>query len=321
MVVTVAVLVGTSFVPGHAVEVWMVTAPAGILAFLFNLFRDTLDQKTQSHTLGRYQTDPAAELHPISRHDSTTSSHVNRLSLSKEALSSPEADTPPIDSTAAKNKAAKPPAQAPLPTKHDLTPANTPSPAHPLTLTSLLTNISHRFPSTTLTLHRLPLPLLPFAMCEFILVRGLSQRGWIRVFATGFARATPSPVASVFFFAFVCAAFLCPLAGTNIGATIILVEILRHPAFLGSAAVQGDPRVLAGGVYAVAMGSNLGAFSYTFAGSLAGLLWRGLLREKGVEVGAGKFAVVNALPLVMQTGVAALVVWGEVYWFENPIRV
>lgn len=40
LLVTVAVLVGTSFVPNHAVEVWMVTAPAGILGFLWDLGSD-----------------------------------------------------------------------------------------------------------------------------------------------------------------------------------------------------------------------------------------------------------------------------------------
>ena len=79
-----------------------------------------------------------------------------------------------------------------------------------------------------------------------------------------------------------------------------------------------DRRILLGAIYALALGSNLGAFSFTFAGSLAGLLWRGLLRDSKVgrvEVRALRFARINALPLVVQTGVACLIIWGEVYWF------
>jgi Na+/H+ antiporter NhaD/arsenite permease-like protein len=63
------------------------------------------------------------------------------------------------------------------------------------------------------------------------------------------------------------------------------------------------------------MGSNIGAFSYTFAGSLAGLLWRGLLSDKGVEVSQWKFAKVNFIPLLMQITVSSAIVLGEVYWF------
>ena len=120
---------------------------------------------------------------------------------------------------------------------------------------------------------------------------------------------------------FVSAAFLCPLAGTNIGATIILVEIMRDPAFANSVHVRRDNRVLSAAVYSVAMGSNIGAFSYTFAGSLAGLLWRGLLKDKGIEVGPVKFAVVNLVPLLMQITVASAIVLGEVYWFNDVLTV
>jgi hypothetical protein len=37
MLVTLAVLIGTTFVPHEAVEVWMVTAPAGVIAFGYDL--------------------------------------------------------------------------------------------------------------------------------------------------------------------------------------------------------------------------------------------------------------------------------------------
>ena len=180
---------------------------------------------------------------------------------------------------------------------------------------ALFRSLKTRFPGTTQTVRRLPILLLPFAMCEFILVQGLSQRGWIHVIAQGFANACTSPAKAVFFMGFVSAAFLCPLAGTNIGATIILVEILRDPAFSSSRAVFDDKRILLGAIYAVAMGSNLGAFSYTFCGSLAGLLWRGLLTDKGIQVSQLKFAMINAIPLIMQTTLACAILLGQLYWF------
>ncbi|KAG9785591.1 hypothetical protein KCU88_g2448, partial [Aureobasidium melanogenum] len=292
MLVTVAVLVGTSFVPNQAVEVWMVTAPAGVLAFLFNVGRDWWDLKDQRHD---QVADTTAGNHLATDHGvESAEKEAERSSSSADPDPIPSADAGPSPSLGPHEK----------PTEHE-----------PTTLVSLVKRLARRFPGTTRTILRLPIPLLPFAMCEFILVRGLQQRGWIEVFARGFANACTTPAKAVFFMGFVSAAFLCPLAGTNIGATIILVEIMRHPAFAQSAAVMADRRVLLAAIYAVAMGSNIGAFSYTFAGSLAGLLWRDLLADKAIKVSQLKFALINALPLLMQITVSSAIVLGEVYWF------
>ena len=304
MLITVVVLVGTSFVPNEAVQVWMVTMPAGILAFLFNVFSDVFRQKTQHELVRRQSTDLATEPHPISLDTLSTvnaSGITTAASVEKRNTACPRAN----DSETLKS-----------PTKEV-----SPRPSAPATLLSSVHRLTARFPSTTQTLKRLPILLLPFAMSFFILVRGLSQRGWIHVFAIVFARACTTPTTTVFFMGFVSAAFLCPLAGTNIGATIILVEIMRDPAFANSVHVRRDNRVLSAAVYSVAMGSNIGAFSYTFAGSLAGLLWRGLLKDKGIEVGPVKFAVVNLVPLLMQITVASAIVLGEVYWFNDVLTV
>lgn len=49
-----------------------------------------------------------------------------------------------------------------------------------------------------------------------------------------------------------------------------------------------------GSIYALALGSNYGAFTLTFSASLAGLLWRDILRRKGIHVRRQQFAVLNA---------------------------
>ena len=306
MLVTVAVLVGTSFVPGHAVEVWMVTAPAGILAFLFNVMSDWRDPSLRKSMASEQEKDPAAEIRAIDRTESNISQRDAQIATAREMQIVPSShfrneELPAKDSPT-----------SPTSIEKDQPTSNKP------TLLSLIKTLSNRFPSTTQTFIRLPIPLLPFAMCQFIMIRGFSQRGWIHVFAQGFSHICTGPASTIFFLGFLCSAVLCPLAGTNIGATIILVEILRDPAFAQSEAVLDDRRVLLGAIYAVAMGSNLGAFSFTFAGSLAGLLWRGLLLDSKsgrVEVSQWKFARINALPLLMQTAVACAIVWGEVYWF------
>ncbi|RMZ75942.1 hypothetical protein DV738_g5240, partial [Chaetothyriales sp. CBS 135597] len=282
MLVTVAVLVGTSFVPGHVVQVWMVTAPAGVLGFVFNVMSDWLHPDAQRDSVRRQTHDKVAGTQPIKE---VKSKPENQLSSS--SVSPMVADKDDDQSGSEKS-----------------------------TLTSVVRSLAQRFPGTTKTVVRLPIALLPFAMCEFILVRGLSQRGWISTFAHGFANACTSPAKTVFFMGFVSAAFLCPLAGTNIGATIILVEIIRDPAFSRSIAVVKDDRIMAGAIYSVAMGSNIGAFSYTFAGSLAGLLWQSLLADKAIHISQLNFALVNAIPLLMQIVVASAIVLGELYWFD-----
>ncbi|KIV89370.1 hypothetical protein PV10_08944 [Exophiala mesophila] len=301
LVVTVAVLVGTSFVPEHAVEVWMVTAPAGILGFLWDLSSDWFRPQKQREVIRRQSTDQAAEMQSLDRTRSR-SSQRRQQSLhppgQKETIQSE--NQPEISAT-----------QSPMSLNDKATrPKN-----ERFTVSKMIRLFAQHFPATTRTIRRLPIPLLPFAMAEFVLVRGLAQRGWISVFARGFANACTTPARAVFFMSYVSAAFLCPLAGTNIGATIILVEIMRNPAFLQSEAVLRDERVLLGAIYAVALGSNIGAFSYTFAGSLAGLLWRGLLDDKGIVISQARFALVNALPLIMQSTVSGAVILGQLYWF------
>ncbi|KAK5083538.1 hypothetical protein LTR05_006041 [Lithohypha guttulata] len=305
MVVTVVVLVGTSFVPNHAVEVWMVTAPAGILAFLFDLGSDWWRHKQRKVAKDQGLSDQAAEMRPVDRSPSITSDIHQRHNAHPTQVHSKE------DSTQTCSKGENTPVLSPSDDKTVPTSTTDTSP----TLSSFLRSFKTHFPGTSLTITRLPLPLLPFAICEFILVRGLSQRGWINVFAHGFSNACTTPLSTVFFFGFVSAAFLCPLAGTNIGATIILVEILRDPAFSESPVARAEPRIMLAAIYATALGSNLGAFSYTFAGSLAGLLWRALLADKDIRISQAKFAVVNFLPLVVQTTVACAIIYGQLYWF------
>ena len=293
MLVTLAVLVGTTFVPGGAVQVWMVTAPAGIMAFLFDVGTDVWKPEMQRMISRRRSEVPATELQSMPTE-----------TVSADPSKTVEKDSDELTKAQQKTSPPRPSSKSPQARERHRT------------VSSFLRYLAHRFPGSTRTITRLPIALLPFAMCEFIMVRGLAQRGWIHVFASGFANACTTPAKTVFLLGFVCAAFLCPLAGTNIGATIILVEILRDPAFAQSAAVQADNRVLLGAIYAVALGSNLGAFSYTFAGSLAGLLWRALLKDKGVHISQLKFALVNAIPLVVQTTLACAIIIGQLYWFE-----
>jgi len=62
---------------------------------------------------------------------------------------------------------------------------------------------------------------------------------------------------------------LCNVCGTNIGATILLVKILKHPNFARRRGIP--PKLDTAGMLALAVGSNIGAVSFTFSASLAGM--------------------------------------------------
>lgn len=80
-----------------------------------------------------------------------------------------------------------------------------------------------------------------------------------------------------------------------------------------------DPKTKDAAIYALAIGSNFGAFTFTFSASLAGLLWRDILRQKGIQVRQWQFCKLN-FPLVITAMVAACAVLvGELYVIHrNP---
>ena len=47
--------------------------------------------------------------------------------------------------------------------------------------------LTSRFPIATTVLKRLPIALVPFALLTFVLVQGLTSKGWVELFADGWA--------------------------------------------------------------------------------------------------------------------------------------
>ncbi|ORY64732.1 hypothetical protein BCR35DRAFT_295125 [Leucosporidium creatinivorum] len=262
MGVTLAVLVGTSFVSGGKVEVYMVTAPAMAVA----LVRDVWSER-KLPGLGKGEA-PREE----------SGIELDEMGAVRERRQ--EENTP-----------------------------------ERITLPSILRRLSKRFPTTSNTISRLPLSLLPFAGGIFVLSRSLTSLGWTAIFAGWLAKICINPAATVFFLGYFIALVLCPLCGTNIGATILLVEILRDSAFQTAPHVLADPRILKGAIFSTALASNLGAFSWTFSSSLAGLLWVSILRQKGIFVKEREFAGWNLLFLPVLSTVASGIVLMECYYF------
>lgn len=265
MAVTLVLLIGTSFVPGGKVEVWMVTAPAGILAFGRDIWSERNLRPAQAR---RATLADASQTEEFELQEATTSSSPS---------------------------------------------LRTPSPR--LTLPSLLRSLTHRFPTTASTLSRLPLSLLLFAGGTFILSRALTTLGWTSLFATSLASLCTSPARTIFLLGYLITLLLCPFCGTNIGATIVVVQVLLDPKFSQAPHVVADPRILRGAIFSTALASNLGACSWTFSSSLAGLLWVSILRQKGVPVRAREFAKWNCLFLPVLSTVASAVVLLECYCF------
>ncbi|SCZ87544.1 BZ3500_MvSof-1268-A1-R1_Chr2-2g05010 [Microbotryum saponariae] len=253
MLVTLVVLVGTSFV--KSVEVWMVTAPGGIIALL----RDVWTERGS---------------HPLSTPQESEGINLGRV-IESTFRYEPRYSLPAFGRA-----------------------------------------FRRQFPTTATTISRLPISLLPFAGGIFVLTRALTSLGWTSIFASWLAKISVNPAVTIFFLGYFIALVLCPLCGTNIGATILLVEILRDPNFSNAPHIVAGPKILTGAIFSAALASNLGAFSWTFSSSLAGLLWVSILKQKGIHVRAREFAAWNCLFLPVLSTVASAVVLLEVEYFQ-----
>ncbi|KAF6751711.1 hypothetical protein DFP72DRAFT_906915 [Ephemerocybe angulata] len=160
--------------------------------------------------------------------------------------------------------------------------------------------LSAHFPTFFTALPRLPFGLIPFAFSQFILIEALEHQGWIDIFARWLIIMSGKNVMPVVWLVGVFGVILCNVAGTNIGATILLTKIVRASDFPESTARAA--------AVSLAVASNIGAVSFTFSASLAGLLWVAILKDKGITIKQWKFAMWNSLPLIAMTGVGLGVV-------------
>ncbi|KAJ2914963.1 hypothetical protein MD484_g5460, partial [Candolleomyces efflorescens] len=160
--------------------------------------------------------------------------------------------------------------------------------------------LAAHFPTFFTALPRLPFGLIPFAFSQFILIEALEHQGWINIFARWLIIASGKQMMPVIWLVGIFGVILCNISGTNIGATILLTKIIRASDFSESTARAA--------AVSLAVASNIGAVSFTFSASLAGLLWVAILKDKGITIKQWKFAMWNALPLFAMTGVGLGVV-------------
>ncbi|KAG7087461.1 hypothetical protein E1B28_013427 [Marasmius oreades] len=168
---------------------------------------------------------------------------------------------------------------------------------------SIHSTLSAHFPTFLTALPRLPFALVPFAFSQFILIEALDHQGWIDVFARWLVIASKGRIHPCVWLVGVIGVILCNIAGTNIGATILLTKVVR-------AAELSHESTRASGI-ALAVASNIGAVSFTFSASLAGLLWKAILEQKGIKIKQTTFAYWNLLPIFVMTGVGLGIVSAE----------
>ncbi|WVQ98459.1 hypothetical protein IAU59_005584 [Kwoniella sp. CBS 9459] len=287
-IITVVVLVGLS--AGHLLEgtegVWTVTAPAAALVLLRDLWRD------HRRTRQRRSTAPPGP--------STTVKEKAAVNGCSESTRRPNAAE--LTTTSAPMEK--------VPSDDGPDRAQTSSSS----LTSApVSRITSTFPTTCHVIASLPLALLPFAFSFFILVEGLQHTGWIRVFGGWWISwMEVGGVAGGVWLMGTLSVLGCNIFGTNIGATILFARILQFWATSPTRTEPFSNRELYGNVFALAVGSNFGAYSIVFSASLAGLLWRKILSDKGLKLTMTEFARWNIVPLLVTMIVGCLVVAGEV---------
>jgi hypothetical protein len=94
-------------------------------------------------------------------------------------------------------------------------------------LSAVYDRLSGHFPTFFTALPRLPFGLIPFAFSQFILIEALTHQGWIEVFARWLHKASGGQMHPAIWIIGVLGVILCNIAGTNIGATILLTKVIR----------------------------------------------------------------------------------------------
>lgn len=307
------------------VDVWKISLPFAVAKFLFDVawdyykitHRKMLDMESGSGAVTRSPTTEEASMESnvgaiVEVHEKERSANVPRA---QSARPSDDRDrgavavTTVTQSTATSSKVSS--AGMPMLPKAKTDPWNARIISH-LTRRRSRAAMWLRDHSHTLytALPRLPFALVPFAFSQFILVEALAYQNWVRIFAGWLSRATHAgEMHSTIWLVGVMGVVLCNIAGTNIGATILLTEIVNAAGF--------SPSSNRAAAIALALASNIGAVSFTFSASLAGLLWKGILDQKEIKDKRGnplrqrEFALKNCLPLATMTVVGLAVVSAE----------
>jgi arsenical pump membrane protein len=126
-----------------------------------------------------------------------------------------------------------------------------------------------------LAIKRMPWKIAPFTIVFFILVAGLNEYGAIQLLSELICKTSHTLGKSIFINGIL--GFLVANIINNQPMTIFFSSLLI------SESVKIPPAAFSGGLYAVVIASNLSA-NLTIVGSLAGLMWRNILKTKGLDI-------------------------------------
>jgi Na+/H+ antiporter NhaD/arsenite permease-like protein len=311
------------------VDVWMITLPFAGAKFLFDIAWDHYRyvHKRSTHSTSRKSDEDISGiiLRQLRQHRTIPVTESARLEAETIPQSTIRSETTAVNSPSsiqAVNSHSIPNAQekgqpvftaSPQQTQENLA-ASLSFPAKVKARLQKLKRIfSKRFPTLYTAVPRLPFALVPFAFSQFILIEALAYQGWIHVFGRWLVDASGRRVYPTIWLVGVLGVILCNCSGTNIGATILLTKVIRE-AVHSTAADATNVNLEAfsrSAAIALAVSSNIGAVSFTFSASLAGLLWIQILNQKGIKIKQLAFARWNLLPLIVMTGVGLAVVCAE----------
>jgi hypothetical protein len=324
------------------IDVWMISLPFAVAKLVFDFIWDYHRFKKNPHLEGKPQDGQDPVEMELKRAMSISSAGIPELQTKRvmslqngvAGLRNPEiktaqtrAQTLPVSASISSSLTTSPPITAPYST--DSSDATLPTHTHNNSKEEIQKLISPkpswdswegrkllfttRFPTISTAFPRLPFALIPFAFSQFILIEGLAHQGWIDVFGHWLVKATKGEIYPTIWIIGVLGVIMCNVAGTNIGATILLTKIVR-------AAPGFSPQSTRAAAIALAISSNIGAVSFTFSASLAGLLWSSILGQKGIIVKQGTFAFWNLLPLAIMTTVGLGIVSAEMAVLYPGIR-
>ncbi|KAJ2548241.1 hypothetical protein EV175_004904 [Coemansia sp. RSA 1933] len=168
----------------------------------------------------------------------------------------------------------------------------------------VLAVLRRRLPTVMAVFSRLPYNIVPFSIGMFILVESLSEQGWTPRLSWLLKHMCPSVAPAVFVVGAV-TSLACNIMN-NLPMTIIFTRALKHQIF-----EQVGASTRRGALFALIVGSNLGA-NFTLVGSLAGLMFQGIARQKKRDIGYLRFLRWCLPILPVQLAVACAILTAEV---------
>jgi len=152
------------------------------------------------------------------------------------------------------------------------------------------------------TLLTMPWKVVPFLIGHFIIVENLSSSGWVDLFASRLSRVSGRLLPSTIGMGFLSA--LVANLVNNQPMTILLTRTIQSASF------ATDDLTIRGSMFALIIGSNLGA-NFTFMGSLAGLMWVHICAAKGVTIEWREFVRYGLMVTPIVIALACLTLYVE----------